>query len=384
MITLTKPYTQQAFEAALQIAQLHQYGFSAWKMPLSTQRNLCVGKVDILKENSLANSKGFMFHPYNDKMVGHFIHEQMAISTIDGKTEVSSLDSELLEDLENHPVEKTTCYTHPCPVALDMDQIEFQKYVARSVEAIKSGHFQKVVPARSKRVMLTRQFDIFANFDRLCKAYPNAFVSVVSIPEVGTWIGATPEVLIRVDREIFQTVSLAGTQKYNPEQLLSEVAWTQKEIEEQAMVSRYIINCFKKIRLREFEETGPKTIVAGNLIHLKTAFQVDMKATGTPELGNIMLNLLHPTSAVCGMPKSSATDFIKKNENDNRKFYSGYLGTVNGPREAHLFVNLRCMQLLENSAILYAGAGVTEDSIPEKEWLETELKMNTLLNIIKL
>ena len=45
------------------------------------------------------------------------------------------------------------------------------------------------------------------------------------------------------------------------------------------MVSRYIINCFKKIRLREFEEIGPKTVAAGNLLHLRTDFQVDMAAT---------------------------------------------------------------------------------------------------------
>ena len=110
----------------------------------------------------------------------------------------------------------------------------------------------------------------------------------------------------------------------------------------------------------------------------KTTFKVNNNISSAVELGNTMLELLHPTSAVCGMPKSSAADFIKKYENGNREFYSGYLGPVNHQKEIHLFVNLRCMQLLKNTAILYAGAGVTEDSNPEKEWLETALKMNTL------
>ena len=382
--SLTQQYTEQeAFEAALQLAQLHNYGFAAWQRPLSKQRCFNIGNVSI-HEDSKLEEKGFLFHPYDDASSGHFIHSKMTISALYGVLDIDTDDDELLNNLEKYQKGETVHYINQSPIALDTDKEEFMKYVSQSVEAIKSGVFQKVVPARSRQIPLTKQFDLFTNFNRLCEAYPNAFVSVVSIPEVGTWVGATPEVLISVSQDHFQTASLAGTQKHNPELLLSEVAWTQKEIEEQAMVSRYIINCFKQIRLREFEEAGPKTVIAGNLIHLKTSFKVDMKATNSPQLGNIMLDLLHPTSAVCGMPKVNAADFIKQHENGNRAFYSGYLGPVNGQQETHLFVNLRCMQLLDNSAILYAGAGVTEDSIPEKEWLETELKMNTLLNIIKL
>ena len=196
-------------------------------------------------------------------------------------------------------------------------------------------------------------------------------------------MGATPELLIDVSGDTFKTVSLAGTQKYDPERPLSEVAWTQKEIEEQALVSRYIINCFKKIRLREFEEIGPKTVRAGNLIHLKTEYSVDMAATNFPNLGSVMLDLLHPTSAICGMPLQASLDFILEHEHYDREFFSGYLGPVNFNNKTSLFVNLRCMKLHNGTATLYAGAGVTEDSDPAKEWLETEMKMNTLLNIIR-
>ena len=196
-------------------------------------------------------------------------------------------------------------------------------------------------------------------------------------------MGATPEVLISVDRQkTFKTVALAGTQKREINKPISEIAWTQKEIEEQAMVSRYIINCFKRIRLREFEEKGPKTIAAGNLLHLKTSYEVDMSATNFPQLGTVMLDLLHPTSAVAGMPKETAYAFIKAYEPFDREFFSGYLGPVNVEEKTDLFVNLRCMQLLRQQAILYAGAGVTEDSNPEKEWQETDIKFNTLLNVL--
>ena len=177
-------------------------------------------------------------------------------------------------------------------------------------------------------------------------------------------------------------MALAGTQRRDIDKPISDTAWTQKEIEEQALVSRYIINCFKKIRLREYEEKGPKTIIAGNLLHLKTEFEVNMKETNFPELGTVMLELLHPTSAVAGMPKEASMAFIKEHEGIDRSFYAGYLGPIQNEQKTSIFVNLRCMQLLESNAVLYAGAGVTEDSVAQKEFEETEMKFNTLLNIL--
>lgn len=255
--------------------------------------------------------------------------------------------------------------------------------VALAIQEIKSERFLKAVPARQIEIPLHPEFDPLDTFLKLCASYENAFTSLVSIPEIGTWLGATPEVLLEVDAiNRFKTVALAATQKRDLTKSTGETAWTQKEIEEQAMVSRYIINCFKKIRLREFEEKGPKTVIAGNLLHLKTDYTVDMDATNFPQLGTVMLELLHPTSAVAGMPKEKVLAFLEKNEGFDRAFFSGHLGPVNVNSSSNIFVNLRCMQVFKDSAFLYAGAGITEDSIPEKELQETELKFNTLLNII--
>jgi isochorismate synthase len=117
-------------------------------------------------------------------------------------------------------------------------------------------------------------------------------------------------------------------------------------------------------------------------MHLKSDFTVDMKATNFPQLGSIMLQLLHPTAAVCGMPLEPALAFLKEHEGYDREFYAGYLGPVNVNNNINLFVNLRCMKLLYRKARLYAGAGVTIDSMPDKEWEETEIKFNTLLNVL--
>jgi isochorismate synthase len=123
-------------------------------------------------------------------------------------------------------------------------------------------------------------------------------------------------------------------------------------------------------------------VIAGNLMHLKSEFTVDMKATNFPQIGTVMLELLHPTSAVCGMPLENALEFLSRYETHDRAFYAGYLGPVNVSNNIELFVNLRCMQINGSNGILYAGAGVTIDSDPAKEWDETEMKFNTLLNVI--
>ncbi|HSI74365.1 MAG TPA: chorismate-binding protein [Lunatimonas sp.] len=254
----------------------------------------------------------------------------------------------------------------------------FLETVQKGVDAINSGDLFKIVPAKVKVQEMDSDFDLTAAFLRLCQAYPNGFVNFFHIPLIGTWIGASPEVLIKTRDQYFYTMALAGTQRAQGENPLKSAAWTQKEIEEQALVSRYIVNCFKKIRLREYDEIGPKTSIAGPLLHLKSEFKVDMAATNFPQLGSVMLDLLHPTSAVCGMPREKALEFLSREESFDRSFFAGYLGPVNIHKETAIFVNLRCARLLGDKAILYAGAGITEDSIPEKEWEETELKCDII------
>jgi isochorismate synthase len=268
------------------------------------------------------------------------------------------------------------------------NEMLFAEMVSNAIDAIDRGEVQKVVLSRTKNITLSDTFDVVKAFNKLCITYPNAFVSLVYLPDYQCfWLGATPETLVSVDKEgLFKTMSLAGTQSAIGEngQNLSagEMRWSHKEIEEQAYVSRYIIDCFKKIRLREYQESGPKTVQAGNLMHLRTDYVVDTKEVNFPQLGTVMLELLHPTSAVCGMPKAPALKIIAEQELHAREFYSGFLGPVNVQEESHIFVNLRTMKIQGNEATFYAGCGITEDSNPVKEWYETEMKIDTLAKVL--
>ena len=251
--------------------------------------------------------------------------------------------------------------------------------VEEGISLIKNNSLKKIVFARSKSVSYPEQYNPINHFSSLCEAYKNTFVSLIFTPETGAWMGATPEALLNLTATgLLKTVALAGTQVYEPSIDPKQAIWRQKEIEEQALVSRYIIECFKKVRVREYDDIGPRTIIAGDLMHLKTDFSVDTVAIDYPYLGTSMLELLHPTSAVCGMPKDISIQHLLEKELYNRQYFSGFIGPININHESNIFVNIRCMQLCKNKVIVYAGAGITEDSIPENEWQETEMKMKTI------
>lgn len=353
------------------------YAFAIYRMPNSGQIMFIAGRKlrQIDHEDLGSLESGYLISSFAGQ---HYYFEK-------DFAYLSESDSENIEQLFNEAPDAPTSNWSPyvsineTPETVEEDYIE---NVRSAISEIKSSELIKVVPSKTKRIALStgRIPDIFV---RLCESYPSAFVSITSAPELGTWVGATPESLIEVNKEgVFKTMSLAGTQKYSGEPLHT-LPWTQKEIEEQAMVSRYIINRFKEIRLREFIEVGPRTVSAGNMAHLCTTFTVDTLATEFPDLGSVMLKLLHPTSAVCGMPKQPAQKLIQKLEKHDRRLFSGYLGPVNMVEGSYIYVNLRCMEIQETQAILYAGAGVTQYSVAEDEWQETELKCKTLLNVIE-
>ena len=268
----------------------------------------------------------------------------------------------------------------PAPPATT--EADYRRLVQRGVAAIEAREVVKVVSSRVAHRPLPPGFDPLVAFQELSRQYERAFVSLVSIPGVGTWLGASPEVLAEVTADgHFHTVALAGTQPLVPGHRPQEAIWRQKEIEEQALVARYIVNCFKQLRLREYQETGPRTVAAGQLLHLRTDFEVNLRnVPAAASLGTDMLRLLHPTSAVGGMPKAAALDFLRRYEGYDRAYYSGFLGPVNvtAPGVSRLFVNLRCLQVRAEEAILYAGTGLTVDSDPLREWQETELKLTTV------
>lgn len=357
---------------------------SLWKTPGINEKHLIVCSApETVNEFQLEEGhQGFAFAPFLPEEQKFLFPPEFHLRFVDDElTNNSDIDSKEYEK-ETNSAEINELKFHSSNSTTSFASNDFIDLVNRGIEVIESGVCEKLVPSRFKDIKVSG-FDVITTFETLCNMHPNALVSLVSSPQTGTWLGASPEVLVSVnDQNKFKTIALAGTQPYNNDVNLKSVAWTQKEIEEQALVCRYIINCFKKIRLREYEEHGPRTVIAGNVMHLKTEYEVDMTATNFPQLGSVMLKLLHPTSAVCGMPFENALNFLRENEGYKREFYSGFLGPVQINHQSHIYVNLRCMQLFQDYVRLYAGAGVTIDSVAQKEFEETEMKMLNLQTLI--
>ena len=361
-----------------------------WRKPKSSFIQILIDKSGSIKRvspNLEDLPAGFIIHPFEDQsdQKAYFLEADsyfkidISLSFDAQKENLEEVEfSNPIPDLKNN-IRKILHKIGPSNENFtETSKESFMALVEKGIQSVEIGITHKIVPARIKKIKLGSEFDLIKSFNQLVRSYPNAFVNFFHIPEVGTWIGASPEILIQTKGDDFYTMSLAGTQKAQGENPLKSAAWTQKEIEEQAMVSRYIVDCFKKIRLREYDEHGPKTVLAGNLLHLRSDFKVNMKSTNFPQLGTVMLQLLHPTSAVCGMPRAAALDFLQKNEPFKRSFYAGFIGPVNVEDETSIYVNLRTARLVDGYAILYAGAGVTEDSVPEKEWEETEMKCDII------
>ncbi|APG64295.1 hypothetical protein LPB136_02430 [Tenacibaculum todarodis] len=244
------------------------------------------------------------------------------------------------------------------------------KLVEKAINAIENNDFKKVVVSRKELVPLS-DFDLITVFKKLLSLYENAMVYVWFHPKVGLWFGATPETLLKVKGNQFETMSLAGTQTYKGN---VAVTWQQKEIEEQQFVTDYIADNLKPV-VNRLKVAEVETIKAGNLLHLKTKISGELK-TNSLEL----ISKLHPTPAVCGLPLEVSRDFILENENYKRSFYTGFLGEIN--TNSNFYVNLRCMEIVANNACIYIGGGITKNSNPLKEWEETVAKTRVMKKVL--
>ncbi len=235
--------------------------------------------------------------------------------------------------------------------------------------------FDKLVLSRNFTIDKPEGFSWRENLLRAGLLYSDAFVYLFYTPATGCWMGATPEILLSAKEGVYTTVALAGTMKSG---ICIKPEWNTKNRGEQHVVVRYMRECIRAFSDR-YEEFGPDTVKAGDLIHLKSTFH--FKAAENLSLGKL-LSKFHPTPAVCGLPKEKAYRFIIENEGYNRAYYSGFLGPVMGKESVNVYVNLRCMHENGSKLTLYAGGGILPQSEVADEWQETENKLQTMLRLL--
>ncbi|MEM5566331.1 chorismate-binding protein [Psychroserpens sp. AS72] len=374
---------EKEFFTAIETQNNSQLPFVAYRKPNESFVKAILQKDDAIHTVSDFTESGFVFSPFDsEKNTILFPLEQSKMISCEYfiSSEISNVSKlERKKEASNNS---------------EIEQEQHLKLVEQGIKAIKEGRFEKVVLSRVEGDPISEEnpIEIFQN---LLKNYPTAFVYLWYHPEIGLWLGATPETLLKIDGQRFKTMSLAGTKKYDD---TIEKPWGTKEIDEQQIVTDYIVNNLRDI-VRNINVTTPKTIKAGELLHLQT------KISGILKLGDLkkVIETLHPTPAICGLPKIETKSFILNNENYNREYYTGFLGELNVKSSktrnknrrnvennaynlvkttSELFVNLRCMQIKKQQALIYVGGGITKDSNPELEWEETVNKTQTMLRVL--
>lgn len=257
----------------------------------------------------------------------------------------------------------------------EKDKNQYISLVEKAISEINETKLEKVVVSKNISFEIEQEM-LSTYFFRLKKKYPSAFCYVFFHPKVGKWAAATPETLLKIEQNKLFTMALAGTKSALNKEIPN---WTEKEFQEHNFV---IDNILENLKVQTFniEKAETKSVKAGNLWHLQTLISAEIKNETSV---NELVKTLHPTPAVCGEPTLLARDFIIDHENYNREFYTGYCGDFNifSENSCHLFVNLRCCQLSDNKSIIYAGGGITKDSLPFDEWQEIYNKAQTIFNI---
>lgn len=389
------------------------------KLPFALYRNMQGQKIHLLWQSTpqvktfssfgvLKDVSGFILAPFALEQT----HPIVVIEPEYSAHGVAQITEKLKDFAQHHlpkPLKEESKASQSINLCLHIKEdsenlyVRYSKVFSQFMQALQNKTFSKLVLSRKSIYNFeAKPRDVVKIFNLVSQTYPQMMVTLSYTKESGLWLGSTPEILIKGQELTYETMALAGTMPckdfYNEQgqfELPPVSAWSTKNQEEQAIVADYINKVLQKYS-DSLDKQGPVTSQAGNLIHLKTKF------TCTLNHKNELINLiedLHPTPAVCGLPKLDAYNFILENEGYDRSYYSGVIGLLNLPlafnqdevttldniQSSALYVNLRCLQmdLDAKQLALYAGGGILVESDAQSEFAETGFKMNTLLKVLE-
>ena len=340
--------------------------FVIYKQPNKNRVKAIFQKDDKLNYISDFTESGFIFSPFdNITKTIFFPNKECEFLTVSYEYSIKIDLNSVSQTLGNDVVQK--------------EKQNHITLVEKGIDFIKKGKASKIVLSRKEELIIEKK-KITDIFQKLLQNYDNAFVYMWFHPKIGLWMGATPETLLNVKDGKFETMALAGTQSYHG---TLDVTWDEKEKQEQQFVTDFMRS---KLSYYNLKISEPHTVKSGGLLHICSKIKGELVSQN--QLFKL-IKKLHPTPAVCGLPKNEAKNFILKNESYNREFYTGFLGELNINEQSDLFVNLRCMQIKpaqstdeDKKAIIYIGGGITIDSNPEKEWEETIAKSEVMKRVI--
>ncbi|MBS1782915.1 MAG: chorismate-binding protein [Bacteroidetes bacterium] len=288
--------------------------------------------------------------------------------------QAEAITTEYLSKIEKLPV-CSDYFSEPLPTETSKEQ--YFEQADSMISDLQNGKAQKAILSRVLHVVPKKRIDPIAFFLRLCSDYPEAFVHLLAHQKSGVWAGATPELLLESQKQRLVIMALAGTQARNK---THKYQWQQKELEEHFLVCKHIESVAASHHCDFIGKSSTCTVEIAQVAHLVTHYY--FQRASHFNLQNF-LNDLHPTPAVGGLPVKEGLACIAAHEKYDRRYYCGYIGEVSENEEAHLFVNLRNMQIGEDKIAIFVGGGFTAASKPKSEWEETVLKSRTMIDKIE-
>lgn len=272
------------------------------------------------------------------------------------------------------------------PVHLE-DAASFRARVAEAARAARDAQLDKVVLARSARfdAPAGRVFDAAQTLLRLRAAQPQSICFAVGHAG-GVFLGATPEVLLRLRDGEIETHAVAGTTRrgatpQEDAELARALLASFKDRGEHDIVTNELHRALAE-RCAALEVAGePRLLRLPQVQHLETTFRGRLRE---PAHLFELAATLHPTPSVGGFPARAAWRYLTEHEPMERGWYAAPLGWVDAKGEGTLVVAIRSVLLRGGTAWAFAGAGIVGDSDPEAEWRETELKLSTASSALAL
>jgi salicylate biosynthesis isochorismate synthase/menaquinone-specific isochorismate synthase len=264
-----------------------------------------------------------------------------------------------------------------------MPPSHYEEAVARAVQRIRAGEFEKIVLARDVEVHAPLDHDVGAVLGLLREAFASCYVFAVGRGDAA-FVAASPELLVRRDGQRASTVALAGSARRSADpsiddHLGEQLLHSEKDREENEIVVRRIARALRPHSVWVTAAPEPALVRVANIQHLATPIRAQLAA---PLSAVELAGVLHPTPAVGGEPLDVVEKLIPALEGLDRGWYAGTVGWSDGVGDGEFCVALRCALLRGRLAVLYAGGGIVRDSDPVDELAETEVKLGALLPVL--
>ncbi len=253
----------------------------------------------------------------------------------------------------------------------------WRQQVTKAITAIKDGLVEKVVLARDLTATSTKEINARSLLQRLEIEYPSTWLFLVN-----GLVGATPELLVRLNKSLVTSRVLAGTIRKSGNEdrdlaLAASLAKSSKDLEEHEYAVKSVADGLAPFCSSTNVPESPFVLHLANVMHLATDVTGVLNSSARQADIFTLIEQLHPSAAVCGTPTEVAKKYISQLEQMDRGRYSGPVGWIDAQGDGEIAIALRCGLLSEDrkSIRIFAGCGIVADSNPEKEFAESQSKL---------